>query len=74
MKKVTTQKGDKRMYDLYELKSDKWLVVDTFSDLAEAIEYFGPDTVFPVSGDVYSVNAGDDISMLRILIRCKVAQ
>ena len=37
------------MYDLYEMKNNRWVVVDTFRDLAEAIEYFGPNSVLPVS-------------------------
>lgn len=61
------------MYDLYEMKGNRWVVTDTFCDLAEAIEYFGPDSVLQVSGDVYTVNAGDDVSMLRMLIQSKVA-
>lgn len=60
-------------YDLYEIKDKRWVVVDTFHDLAEAIEYFEPDSILQVSDGVYPVNAGDDVSMLRILIRCKVA-
>jgi len=61
------------MYDLYEMKNNRWIVVDTFHDLAEAIEYFGTENVLQVSGGVYSVNAGDDISILRMLIQYKVA-
>ena len=37
------------------------------------IEYFGDTSVLQVSDGVYTVNAGDDISMLRMLIQCKVA-
>ena len=61
------------MYDLYEMKATRWVVTDTFCDLVGAIEYFGPDSVLQVSGGVYTVNAGDDISLLRMLIQCKVA-
>ena len=61
------------MYDLYEMKDNRWVVTDTFSDLAEVIEYFGPDSVLQVSGGVYTVNAGDDINMLHMLIQCLVA-
>lgn len=61
------------MYDLYEIKDKRWIVVDTFHDLAEAIEYFGDTSVLQVSDGVYTVNASDDISMLRMLIQCKVA-
>jgi hypothetical protein len=61
------------MYDLYELKENRWMVVDTFRSLAEAIEYFGTGTVVQVSGGVYTVNADSDISMLRMLIQCQVA-
>ena len=61
------------MYDLYEMKDRRWMVTDTFRDLAEAIEYFGPDSILQVSDGVYTVNAGNDVSMLRMLIQCKVA-
>lgn len=61
------------MYDLYEIKGKRWMVVDTFRDLAEAAEYFGPDSILQVSGAVYTVNTGDDISLLRMLISCTVA-
>lgn len=60
------------IYDLYELKDNRWMVVDTFQDHAEVIEYFGQDSVLQVSGGVYTVNAdGDDAHMLRMLIQCK---
>lgn len=59
------------MYDLYEIKNHCWMVVDTFQSLDEAIQYFEADTILQVSDDVYTINAGDDITMLRILIRCK---
>jgi len=61
------------MFDLYEMKDNRWVVTDTFRDLAEAIEYFGLDSLLQVSDGVYTANAGDDISMLRILILSKVA-
>lgn len=61
------------MHDLYEMKDKRWVVVDTFHDLTEAIEYFGTDSVLQVSDGVYTVNAGDDISLLHMLILCKVA-
>ena len=66
------------MYDLYELKNHRWIVVDTFRDLAEAIEYFGDTSILQVSGGVYTVNVGEGLpqvglAMLRMLIECKVA-
>jgi len=61
------------MYDLYEMRDHRWMVVDTFHDLAEAIEYFGPDSVLQVSDGIYTVNADSDIRMLRILIESSVA-
>lgn len=61
------------IYDLYEMKDNRWVVTDTFHDLAEAIEYFGPGSVLQVSDGVYTVNAGGDVSMLRMLILCQVA-
>ena len=51
------------------------MVVDTFQDLAEVIEYFGQDSVLQVSGGVYTVNAnGDDAHMLCMLIQCKASR
>ena len=61
------------MYDLYEIKDNRWVVTDTFHDPAEAIEYFGSDSVLQVSDGVYTVNVGENVSMLRVLILSKVA-
>lgn len=66
--------GDEPTYDLYEMKDRRWVVVDTFQSLAEAIEYFGPGRTLQVSGGVYTVNIGEgEPSMLRMLIQSSVA-